>query len=153
MAKVIYNQGNRQESIPFVALLDGIGDLYETLNLLCEDTTDLIPKLANQDKYILIQGKSCFEEIPSFYNKLLWLIKNQWASEKDKIMIVIFFEYFNSGTSKAIIDLLLDVSQTFPHCSIVWLSDIGDEENYEQGQLISQIIEKKNFLIEEVVLM
>lgn len=152
MAKIIYDKGNREESIPFVALLD-VQELFEIPNVLCEGAQKKIKKYPYKDKYVLIQGKSCFKEIPSFYDKLASLIKNEWISEKDKLMVVVFFEYLNSGTSKAILDLFLDVAKTFPDCSILWLVEEDDEEIYEQGQLIGQIVEKKNFFVEEVVLM
>ncbi|MDD3262357.1 MAG: SiaC family regulatory phosphoprotein [Candidatus Absconditabacteria bacterium] len=186
MEKVVYSKENRKESYPFIGCFCDIGGIYYELTSFCERKKffkeenssqekkvdgektvnelfkKIFPKENNVEKtkkkYILFYGKSAMENLSSFYNHLLFSITQEWIDDEEDIVIMLFLEYFNSGTAKALIQIInIIVSDFKKRARFIWLSDIDDSDSFDSGKEIREIVSFEGlnpdemFHIDEVV--
>lgn len=161
---IIYNKGSRQDSIPFAGCFNNIDDLYKSFSDIHGEASAInimtkLPKDYDNKKFVVLSGKSAMEEIKSFYEGLLWRLTREWIKNEEELIFIIFFEYFNSGTSKAILSIIQSVFDLFgSRCRIIWLADEGDDDNYDSGRLTRSLVKPRsgsneiiNFIVEEVI--
>lgn len=186
MEKVVYSKENRTESYPFIGCFSNIGGIYYELTSFCEQKKffepgnsskekkvdgektvneifkKIFPKESNVEhkkkKYILFYGKSAMENLSSFYNHLLFSITQEWIDDDEDVVIMLFLEYFNSGTAKALIQIISTIVSNFKErAKFVWLSDADDSDSFDSGKEIREIVSFEDlspnemFHIEEVV--
>lgn len=107
----------------------------ETITLNESSKTPYI--LMDADKGLIeIKGRSIPENSVEFYKPLInWL--NQYSEEDKKVTNVKFqLEYFNTSSSKCILDILKRLETLYRHgwdIKISWCYDEDDEDMYESG--------------------
>ena len=95
-----------------------------------------------QDKFS-INGTSRPENPPEFYKPVFDWIKNYLNSPNDKTIIDVQFDYFNTSTSK----ILLDLFELFEKASlngidihVNWFYKNDDEEMMEAGEELLNLV-------------
>lgn len=91
-----------------------------------------------------MSGRSIPENAPAFYNTILeWLEQCKQKSNIVNIQVVFKLEYFNTASSKLILDVLKAL-ESFKEkgklVSIQWYYDPKDEDMQEAGKDFKQII-------------
>ena len=97
-----------------------------------------------QNKTILIKGRSIPENSVQFYAPVLQALDN-WIAEKikDKITVSIQLEYFNTSSSKRILDIfkkLQELHKLGAQVDITWIYEKDDEDMMEAGQDYQTIV-------------
>lgn len=84
---------------------------------------------------LLISGESYPENASAFYEKIITWIKNYAALSKP-IRLNCKFVYFNTSTSKAILDIIELLENYYKQggkAELNWYYEEGDEDIYESG--------------------
>lgn len=100
--------------------------------------------------HVRIHGICTPENPHAFFNPVTEVILK--SLDMEKLQIEIYLEYFNTGTSKTLLNILLEISKriTNPESRIVkWIYEKGDDELKEAGEIL-QDISKMNFEFEEM---
>lgn len=97
-----------------------------------------------QNKTIIIKGRSIPENSVQFYAPVLQALDN-WIAEKikDKITVSIQLEYFNTSSSKRILDIfkkLQELHKLGAQVDITWIYEKDDEDMMEAGQDYQTIV-------------
>ncbi len=101
-------------------------------------------KLDTQSKTIIIKGRSIPENSVQFYTPVLNAL-DTWIAEKtkDKITISVQLEYFNTSSSKCILDIfkkLQELNKNGAQVDVTWLYEKDDEDMMEAGQDYQTIV-------------
>ena len=94
------------------------------------------------DGELLLKGRSIPENSIEFYKPILDWIENYGASPKDKTIVNVQLEYFNTSSSKCILDVfkkLETLSDT--NIEINWYYEEDDEDMLEAGEDYQAIID------------
>lgn len=92
---------------------------------------------------LVISGRSIPENSIEFYKPIIEWLELLKVSEKDKIVLDIKLEYFNTSSSKCILDVfkkLEEIRGVGKDASIRWFFESDDEDMEEAGQDFSAII-------------
>ena len=92
---------------------------------------------------LVISGRSIPENSIEFYKPIIEWLELLKVSEKDKIVLDIKLEYFNTSSSKCILDVfkkLEEIKGVGKDASIRWFFESDDEDMEEAGQDFSAII-------------
>ncbi|MBT4286106.1 MAG: DUF1987 domain-containing protein [Deltaproteobacteria bacterium] len=97
---------------------------------------------------LLIQGESYPENTAEFYQPVFnWL--NQYVNEIEdqEVMVNVELIYFNSSTSKVLMDFfdILDLSAQKNKISVNWIYDAEDEDNLEYGEDFQEDLKNLTF--------
>lgn len=96
------------------------------------------------DGRLSIKGRSLPENVDLFYGPL-----EKWMSELEAqtVLFNINLEYFNSASSKKILDLLkvLDANIKVGKVEIVWHYEEGDDDCLESGQIFEEMLIRSSF--------
>ncbi len=88
----------------------------------------------------------CIPENPyAFFTPIVKEIQNMKSSKSD-LLFEIYLEYFNTGASKCLLNLFLDVAKVeneFPKATINWIIEEGDTELREAGEVFEEISKLK----------
>ena len=120
-------------------------------NLLIENTKKT-PKVSfSNEGRIRISGRSTPEDASKFYDALyVWI--SEYCKDPNEITTVdIELEYFNSGTSKSLLNILKELvnSVTASHKLIInWYYEEGDDDILERGEYYESILDVKFNYIE-----
>lgn len=106
-----------------------------------EDTPNVI--LDHVNKVFEISGRSLPEDVVVFYQPVI-----QWLEELEKnpianLELSIRLEYFNTASSKLILDILLKLEQIFENGSplkVKWFFLSSDSDMKEAGEEYSEIV-------------
>jgi len=119
-------------------------------NLLIESTKKTPEVSFNVDGRIKISGRSIPEDATKFYDDLYEWIFYYCQNPSESTTIDIELEYFNSGSSKAILHILralVDVAKKGHKITINWYYEEGDDDIMERGEYYESILETKfNFI-------
>jgi len=115
----------------------------EVLKLeLTEDTPAIT---FNADSGILeLSGRSLPEDAAEFYQTALDWLDSYGEKPNTKTNIVFRLEYFNTASSKLILDLLTkleDLHNNGTQATVVWYSHSDDEDMQEAGEEFAELIE------------
>lgn len=152
---IIYHQGDSELMVPFAGLFATDQEIKVELSRFCEtdcllEILEEMPKVSDP-RFVLIKGASRFEDaqyLKTFYNSLIELIES-WVGLDENLIFITFFEYFNSGSAKAIGEMLSLLDDFFEdRLHIVWLSD--DENFWATGKDYKDILEKESFVVKEI---
>ena len=101
-----------------------------------------------------IKGRSIPENTLEFYTVLVeWLGKYSQNPQPQTVMNI-HFEYFNTSTSKVLLDVFkkLEIIQEINQgVTVNWLYDEGDEDMMDAGEDYSGIMSKIPFKITEAI--
>ena len=92
---------------------------------------------------LVISGRSIPENSIEFYKPIIEWLELLKVSDKDKIVLDIKLEYFNTSSSKCILDVfkkLEEIRAVGKEASIRWFFESDDEDMEEAGQDFSAII-------------
>lgn len=115
-------------------------------NLLIESTKKTPEVSFNLDGRLKISGRSIPEDPSVFYDKLFEWVYFYCQEPSDITTLDIELEYFNSGSSKAILHILralVDISKKDKRLSVNWYYEEGDDDIMERGEYYESILEFK----------
>ncbi len=119
-------------------------------NLLIESTKKTPEVSFNVEGRIKISGRSIPEDATKFYDDLYEWIFHYCQNPPESTIVDIELEYFNSGSSKAILHILralVDVAKKGHKMTINWYYEEGDDDIMERGEYYESILETKfNFI-------
>lgn len=95
-------------------------------------------------KTIIIKGRSIPENSVQFYTPVFNALNN-WIAEKtkDKITVSVQLEYFNTSSSKCVLDIfkkLQELHKLGAQVDITWIYEKDDEDMMEAGQDYQTIV-------------
>jgi hypothetical protein len=119
-------------------------------NLLVESTKKTPDVRFHPDGRLKISGRSIPEDPGLFCDQLFEWIYYYCQEPRDITTLDIELEYFNSGSSKAILHILralVDISRQGRKLTINWYYEEGDDDIMERGEYYESILGFKfNFI-------
>jgi hypothetical protein len=108
--------------------------------MLSIDRTNSTPEINIDDHSFKMIGVCTPENPPKFFEKFKLEFETLIASPNKK-QFVFHLDYFNTGSSKCLLNLFKAVSQkeNKENIKIVWMFENGDDEMLESGELYSEI--------------
>ena len=98
---------------------------------------------------LLIKGRSIPENSIEFYKPLIEWISNYSENPKENTLVNIQFEYFNTSSSKCILDVFKKLeSISDSSVSVKWYYEEDDEDMLEAGEDYEAIIDLSFEMIE-----
>ena len=98
----------------------------------------------DQNGYIELKGKSIPENSVEFYKPIFEWIDQYAANPKSSTKVLVELEYFNTSSSKCILDLFRKLETIHnsgkSSVSIAWLYDEDDEDMMETGEDYQTIV-------------
>ena len=111
----------------------------EILNLEgAEDTPKII--LDKTNGIFEISGRSLPEDSAEFYRPILEWIAKYGANPNPKTSFAFKLEYFNTASSKLILDILSKL-EDIPGMNVMWYYNEDDEDMQEAGEEFSELVE------------
>jgi hypothetical protein len=113
------------------------------------EATSSTPQIIfNQSGRLLMKGRSLILNVKEFYGPLI-----EWISKLDVpvIRFTIDFDYFNSASSKQILEMLkmLDANNNVKDFDVFWHFEKDDEDILEIGQIFEERLRKARFCFKE----
>ena len=99
---------------------------------------------------ILLEGEAYPEDVADAFEPLMTSISTTLAESGETPMTIKFqLEYFNSGSSRKILEIIkmIDASDTVHN--IEWLADPEDDEMIDHGNRFSRAVSKAGFAVVE----
>ena len=119
-------------------------------NLLIESTKKTPDVAFNVDGRMRISGRSIPEDASKFYDELFEWVYYYSQNPPESTTIDIELEYFNSGSSKALLHILRALTEIVKKgnkLTINWYYEEGDDDIMERGEYYESILEIKfNFI-------
>jgi hypothetical protein len=119
-------------------------------NLLIESTKKTPDVAFNVDGRMRISGRSIPEDASKFYDDLFEWVYLYGQNPPESTTIDIELEYFNSGSSKALLHILRALTEIIKKgnkLTINWYYEEGDDDIMERGEYYESILEVKfNFI-------
>lgn len=115
-------------------------------NLLIESTKKTPEVSFNMDGRLKISGRSIPEDATLFYDQLFEWVFFYCQEPHENTILDIELEYFNSGSSKAILHILralVDISKKGKRLTVNWYYEEGDDDIMERGEYYESILEYK----------
>ncbi|HSZ72134.1 MAG TPA: DUF1987 domain-containing protein [Cytophagaceae bacterium] len=112
------------------------------MNALSIKATDDTPSI-NFDPatgMLEISGRSLPEDAAGFYKPVLDWLKQYGASAKTASSLAMKLEYFNTASSKIILDIFNVVEKFSSDKKVIWYFDKDDEDMQEAGEEFSEIV-------------
>jgi ABC-type uncharacterized transport system YnjBCD substrate-binding protein len=96
------------------------------------------------NKTIVINGRSIPENSVQFYTPVLEAL-DKWIAEKtkDKVNVSVRLEYFNTSSSKCVLDIFKKLAELHKNGALVdvtWIYEKDDEDMMEAGQDYQTIV-------------
>ena len=91
-----------------------------------------------------LSGKSLPEDVTAFYDPILDWLDNYASSPNPKTNFIFRMEYFNTASSKMILDILLkleEISEDGNDVLVTWYFREDDEDMEEAGEEYSDIVD------------
>lgn len=121
-------------------------------NLLVEGTVKTPTVVLDADAgVLLIRGRSIPENTIDFFSPINDWVDSYCAVPKDKTTFQIRLEYFNTSTSKCLLDLLRkfeNINKFRSEVTVEWYYEINDDDMEEAGQDYQAIVELPFNMIE-----
>ncbi|MFN3556752.1 MAG: DUF1987 domain-containing protein [Bacteroidales bacterium] len=107
-----------------------------------EDTPNVI--LDAESNIIEFSGRSLPEDVVTFYAPVLQWIEEYAKSPNPKTEVIFRLEYFNTASSKILLDILLkfeDILNEGNEVVVQWYFQEDDEDMQEAGEEYSEIVD------------
>ena len=88
-----------------------------------------------------LSGRSIPENSIEFYKPLLEWIDQHVNAEEPEVSISVKLEYFNTSSSKCLMDLFKRIEKAAPQASVHWYYEDEDEDMLEAGEDYDAIID------------
>jgi hypothetical protein len=109
-----------------------------------DDTPKVILDASKESPYMEISGRSLPEDVVAFYDPILEWLDDYAESPLDKTVFNFKLEYFNTASSKLLLDILLRLEQLHEdghEVLIRWHYPDDDEDMEEAGEEYADIVE------------
>jgi hypothetical protein len=117
------------------------------MNSLLIESTKKTPEVSfNADGRLKISGRSIPEDPTLFYDRLFEWTYHYCQEPSEITTLDIELEYFNSGSSKAILHILralVDISKKGKKLTVNWYYEEGDDDIMERGEYYESILDFK----------
>lgn len=110
-----------------------------------EDTPKVVLDKANG--HFEISGRSLPEDSAEFYQPILDWLSEYANSPNDETPFIFKLEYFNTASSKLILDVLSRL-ETIDGASVVWYYHEDDEDMFEAGEEFDDLVDDVEFSFE-----
>jgi hypothetical protein len=90
---------------------------------------------------LLLKGRSIPENSIEFYKPLINWIENYSASAPSKTVLNVQLEYFNTSSSKCLLDIFKRLERVGDSATINWYYEEDDEDMLEAGEDYDAIID------------
>ena len=107
-----------------------------------DDTPGII--LDADNKIFQISGRSMPEDVTAFYEPLLMWLEEYAEVVDSKIIFEFKLEYFNTASSKLLLDVLMKLEEMFEdgkEVSVKWYFPDDDEDMEEAGEEYADIVD------------
>lgn len=107
-----------------------------------DDTPNVI--LDAENNIIEFSGRSLPEDVVTFYAPAIQWIEEYAKSPNPKTNVIFRLEYFNTASSKALLDILLkfeDILNEGNEVVVQWYYQEDDEDMLEAGEEYSEIVD------------
>ncbi len=116
------------------------------MELLNIEATDETPKvtLNPETHFFEFSGKSLPEDVTEFYNPLMMWLENYQGSPGIATKVVFKMDYFNTASSKLILDILMlleEIHEETEGVNIEWNYREDDEDMEEAGEEYADIVD------------
>ena len=99
---------------------------------------------------ILVEGEAYPEDVAAAFEPIIASISATLASSGGKAMTVKFrLQYFNSGSSRKILEIIKMIDTSDPAHNIEWLADPEDDEMIDHGNRFSRVVSNVAFTVVE----
>lgn len=119
-------------------------------NLLIPSTKRTPEVSFTTDGRLVISGRSIPEDPTKFYDQLFEWVFHYCLEPNHTTTVDISLEYFNSGSSKALLEILralVDTAKNGKQISVNWYYEEGDDDILERGEYYESILDIKfNFI-------
>ncbi len=88
-----------------------------------------------------ISGRSLPEDAGGFYKPVLEWLKGYVSQTKGTSVLAMKLEYFNTASSKVILDIFNIIEKISSEKKVVWHYDKDDEDMQEAGEEFSEIVD------------
>lgn len=99
---------------------------------------------------LTLKGRSIPEDPSKFYDVLFLWVADYCSHPQPSTTVNVDLEYFNSGTSKSLLNILrvlVDLKNKNNSVNINWHYETGDDDIFERGEYYSSILDTKfNFI-------
>lgn len=115
----------------------------ETIKLQGTDDTPSIV-LDPENMIFEISGRSMPEDVATFYQPILDWIDNNLPNINDKIVFVFKMDYFNTASSKMLLDILVKLEDLYSEGKDIvvhWYYKEDDEDMMEAGEEYADIVD------------
>jgi hypothetical protein len=109
-----------------------------------DDTPKVILDAGKESPYMEISGRSLPEDVVAFYDPILEWLDDYAENPLDKTVFNFKLEYFNTASSKLLLDILLRLEQLHEdghEVLIRWHYPDDDEDMEEAGEEYADIVE------------
>ncbi|MGZ3862955.1 MAG: DUF1987 domain-containing protein [Bacteroidia bacterium] len=107
-----------------------------------EDTPEI--QFANETSEFIISGRSLPEDVTSFYKPVFDWLKEFEQSSPLKLRFKFKLEYFNTASSKIILDILMKLEDIITEKNgdiiIEWHYDEADDDMLEAGEEYKELV-------------
>ncbi len=112
------------------------------MNNIYKESTDKTPeiKFIHEEGLLEIKGRSIPENSLKFYEELLEWVENYAKNSKETTNVNIHLEYFNTSSSKCLLDLFKKMESIENQVNINWHYEEDDEDMLEAGEDYDAII-------------
>jgi hypothetical protein len=117
-------------------------------NLLIEGTSHTPAVDFNVNGKLKMEGRSIPENINSLFEPLIDFVK-QLAI--DKVEFTINLEYFNTATSKKLLELMkhIEANNKIGEVNVVWHYEEGDDDSMEMAEIYEECLMRTKFRYHE----
>jgi hypothetical protein len=125
--------------------------IISVMHSLLIESTKKTPEIAfNADGRFRISGRSIPEDASKFYDDIFEWVYYYAQNPAESTTVDIELEYFNSGSSKALLHILralAEINRKGLKLTINWYYEEGDDDIMERGEYYESILEIKfNFI-------
>ena len=95
--------------------------------------------LDHEKGFVSIKGKSLGQDSNVFFEPVFSWVESYFKDPQSRTIVELNLEYFNSTSSKLIVDLLFRMKSWAPEnheISVKWFYEAGDDDLLEQGKIM-----------------
>jgi hypothetical protein len=96
--------------------------------------------LDSEEGKLEFSGRSLPEDTTTFYRPILNWIEEYLVSPKNETSIAIKLEYFNTATSKVLLNMLTKFEKTNGQVTVHWFHYEEDEDMLESGKEFEELV-------------
>ncbi|MGL5889139.1 MAG: DUF1987 domain-containing protein [Bacteroidia bacterium] len=106
-----------------------------------EDTPEVI--IDHAAARLSISGRSLPEDVAHFYKPVFDWLNTMQENPLSGLVIEVKLEYFNTASSKILLDIFMMAEELVPDSRIVWHYDNDDDDMKEAGEEYQELVSIK----------